>query len=215
MSHAVCLFGCPTSLAFGADVEDVSGEALVSAPPRGAAGGGCTGPVRAQFVGMSEAVCLFGGPTSFAFGTDFEDVSSDSLVSAPPKGAAGGYLMGPFGPSLWGCLRRFACLGPQTSFAFRVVSEDVSGEALVSALPRGAQRAPRSPQEALQRGVSHRPVRAQIAGMSQAVCLFACPTSCPFRALSEDASGEALVSALPRGAAGGCCTGPFAPRSRA
>ena len=31
---------------------------------RGAAGGGFTGPVRAQFVGMSQAVCLFGAQHS-------------------------------------------------------------------------------------------------------------------------------------------------------
>ena len=39
MSQAVCLFGGATSLAFGADIEDVSGEALVSALPRGVAFG--------------------------------------------------------------------------------------------------------------------------------------------------------------------------------
>ena len=57
----------------------------------------------------SQAVCLFGG-TSFAFGADFEDVSSDSLVSALLRGAAGGGISrAPFGPSSWGCLRRVAC----------------------------------------------------------------------------------------------------------
>ena len=58
----------------------------------------------------------------------------------------------------------------------RPVSEDVSGEALASALPRGGR---------------------QIVGMSQVVCLFACSTSFAFGTVSEDVSGEALVSALP------------------
>ena len=73
----------------GADFEDVSSDSLVSAPPRGAAGGYLAGPVRAQFVGMPQAVRLFSGATSLAFGADFEDVSSDSLVSALPRGRQG------------------------------------------------------------------------------------------------------------------------------
>ena len=56
------------------------------------------------------------------------------------------------------------------------VSEDVSGEALSSALPRGGR---------------------QIVGMSQVVCLFACSTSSAFGTVSEDVSGKALVSELP------------------
>jgi len=59
-----------TSFAFGADFEDVSGEALVSAPQG------------AQNLGMSQAVCLFRTVTSSAFGADFEDVSGEALVSA-------------------------------------------------------------------------------------------------------------------------------------
>eukprot|EP00959_Pyramimonas_sp_CCMP1952_P048210 1006295-Pyramimonas_sp.AAC.1 len=35
MSQAVCLFECPTSSTFGADLEDVSSEALVFAPKWG------------------------------------------------------------------------------------------------------------------------------------------------------------------------------------
>ena len=93
----------------GAVFEIVSSDSLVSAPLRGAAGAGFTGPVRAQFVGMSQAVCLFGCSTSLAFGADFEDVSGDSLVSALLRGAAGVVSRAPFAPSLWGCLRRFAC----------------------------------------------------------------------------------------------------------
>ena len=69
----------------GADFEDVSGDSLVSALLRGAAGAGFTGPVRAQFVGMSQAVCLFGGAKSLAFGADCEDVSGEALVSALPR----------------------------------------------------------------------------------------------------------------------------------
>ena len=92
MSQAVCLFRTPTSLAFGAVSEDVSGGALVSAFPRGGRQGVYHGPVRAQIVGMSQAVCLFRTSTSLAFGADFEadfeDVSSEALVLALPGGGA-------------------------------------------------------------------------------------------------------------------------------
>ena len=112
MSQAVWQFSGPASLAFGADLEDVSGDSLASAPPKGAAGGYLTGPVRAQFVGMSQAVCLFGGPTSFAFGADFEDVSSDSLVSALPRGAAGGISWARSGPDCGDVSGGLPVLGP-------------------------------------------------------------------------------------------------------
>ena len=72
--------------------------------------------------------------------------------------------------------------------AFRADCEDVSGEALVSALPGRCAR-----------GIFHGPVRAQIWGMYQAVCLFRTVTSLVAGAVSEDVSGEALVSAFPRG----------------
>ena len=52
----------------GADFEDVSGDSLVSALPRGAALGYLPRPVRAKFVGMSQAVWLFGCLTYLAFG---------------------------------------------------------------------------------------------------------------------------------------------------
>ena len=61
MSQAVCLFGGSTSPGFGAEFEDVSSDSLVLALLQGAAGGYFTGPVRAQIVGMSQAVCLFLG----------------------------------------------------------------------------------------------------------------------------------------------------------
>ena len=64
------------------DVEDVSGDSVVSALLRGAAGGYITGSRSRNFVGMSQAVWPFSGPTSLAFGADLEDVSGDSLVSA-------------------------------------------------------------------------------------------------------------------------------------
>ena len=72
----------------GADFEDVSGDSLVSALLRGAARAGFTGPVRAQCVGMSQAVCLFCAPTSSTFGAEFEGVSGEALVSALQRGAA-------------------------------------------------------------------------------------------------------------------------------
>ena len=77
-------FACSVdqSLAFGTDFEDVSSDSLVSALLRGAAGGGFTGSRSRHFVGVSQAVWPFSCPTSLAFGADFEDVSSDSLVSA-------------------------------------------------------------------------------------------------------------------------------------
>ena len=58
MPQAVCLFACPLSSAFGADCEDVSGETLVSSLPKGAPEGVGHSSVRAQVVGMPQAVCL-------------------------------------------------------------------------------------------------------------------------------------------------------------
>eukprot|EP00959_Pyramimonas_sp_CCMP1952_P264524 5530981-Pyramimonas_sp.AAC.1 len=49
--------------------------------------------------------------------------------------------------------------------------------------------------------------------MSQAVCLFRCPASFPFGAVSEDVSGEALVSAFP-GVAPGVYHGPVRAQIR-
>eukprot|EP00959_Pyramimonas_sp_CCMP1952_P372677 7804086-Pyramimonas_sp.AAC.1 len=40
------------------------------------------GPVRNQFVGMSDAVCLSSCPTSLAFRADCEDFSDGALVPA-------------------------------------------------------------------------------------------------------------------------------------
>eukprot|EP00959_Pyramimonas_sp_CCMP1952_P316463 6623698-Pyramimonas_sp.AAC.1 len=57
---------------------------------RGAAGGHCTRPLSQDVVGMSQAVWPYSLPTCFVFGADLEDVSSDSLVSALLRGAAGG-----------------------------------------------------------------------------------------------------------------------------
>eukprot|EP00959_Pyramimonas_sp_CCMP1952_P284929 5957009-Pyramimonas_sp.AAC.1 len=51
MSQAACSSSCPTSFVFKADCEDVSGGALVSAPLRGAARGGFTGPFVANVWG--------------------------------------------------------------------------------------------------------------------------------------------------------------------
>eukprot|EP00959_Pyramimonas_sp_CCMP1952_P467664 9491997-Pyramimonas_sp.AAC.1 len=58
---------------------------------------------------MSEAVCLFSVPTSFAFGADLEDVSREALIVTLLRGAAEGYCTVPFATVLWGCLKRFAC----------------------------------------------------------------------------------------------------------
>merc|ERR1712039_985468 len=113
MSQAACSFSYPTSLAFIADFEDASGGALVSAPLKGSRQGVYHGPVRGQFVGMSQAVCSFSCPTSLAFRADCEDVSGGALVSAPLRGAARGVFTGPFAAILWGCLRRFACFHAQ------------------------------------------------------------------------------------------------------
>ena len=192
MYQAVCLFGGSTSLAFGADSGDVLGDALVSALLRGAAGGGFRGPVRAQIVGMSQAVCVFGGPTSLAFGTDFEDVSGDSLASAPPKGAARGYCTGPVRAQFVEMSQAVRLFGGPTSLAFGTDFEDVSGDSLFSVLIGGTA------------GVGFTgPLRANFVGMSQAVCLFRCPTSFAFVAVFEDVSGGALVPA-PQWAKWGC-----------
>ena len=85
-------------LDFGAsrlDCEDVSSEALVSAPQGGSCQRWLHASVRAQNVGMSQAVCLFGCPDVFAFRADCEDVSSEALAATAPKGAARGVLDGP------------------------------------------------------------------------------------------------------------------------
>eukprot|EP00959_Pyramimonas_sp_CCMP1952_P089253 1867460-Pyramimonas_sp.AAC.1 len=66
MSQTVCLFSVPTSFAVGANLEDVSSEALMFTPKG-------SGPVRGRVVGMSQAVCMCSVPTSFAFGAELED----------------------------------------------------------------------------------------------------------------------------------------------
>ena len=59
MSQAVCLFWCPTPLAFGADFEDVSGDSLASVPQRGAASGYDTRPFAARLCGcLRRCACL-------------------------------------------------------------------------------------------------------------------------------------------------------------
>ena len=91
----------------------------------GAAGGYLTGPVRAPFVGMSQAVCLFRFPTSFAFGAAPPDVSGEALVSAPLGAQIArmsravclcslAIYTGPFAAILWRCIKRFACFGGQS-----------------------------------------------------------------------------------------------------
>ena len=117
-----------------------------------------------------------------------------------PRGERQGEITGPFAPRLWRCLRRFACFGPQ----HLLLSEHF--------LRMSQARRWFWHSQGGTPGCNHGPVRAQIVGMSQAVCLFACPTSSPFGAVFEDVSGEALVSGLPMGGARGCLTGPFAPR---
>eukprot|EP00959_Pyramimonas_sp_CCMP1952_P303406 6349491-Pyramimonas_sp.AAC.1 len=90
MCHAVCSLSCPTPLAVKANVEDVSGGALVSKPlmgsrqecfhgpglniPEGTRQRCLHGPVRGQFAGISQAVCSFSCPTPLAVRADFEDV---------------------------------------------------------------------------------------------------------------------------------------------
>eukprot|EP00959_Pyramimonas_sp_CCMP1952_P167407 3498913-Pyramimonas_sp.AAC.1 len=54
MSEAVCLFSVPTSFPLGADLEDVSSEALIFTSLRGAADGYDTVPF-GRFVGMAQA----------------------------------------------------------------------------------------------------------------------------------------------------------------
>eukprot|EP00959_Pyramimonas_sp_CCMP1952_P089543 1873224-Pyramimonas_sp.AAC.1 len=59
-------------------------------------------------------------------------------------------------------------------------------------------------------GCCHGPVRNNCVGVSQAVCLLSLSTSLAIRAGSEDVSGGAPVSALPRRAARCVFTFPFA-----
>ena len=69
------MFRTVTSSAFGADVEDVSSEALVSAPQKAQVVViGFRTPQKAQIAGTSQAVCLLGGPESSAFKAGCEDV---------------------------------------------------------------------------------------------------------------------------------------------
>ena len=131
MCQAVCLFRTPTSLAFGTVSEDVSGQALVWALPKGGRQG--------VFVGMSRAVCLFACSTSFAFGGNFEDVSGGALVLALPGGTPG-CNHGPVRAQIVGMSQAVCLFRTSTSLAFGADFEDVSGGALVSALPRGGAR---------------------------------------------------------------------------
>eukprot|EP00959_Pyramimonas_sp_CCMP1952_P046250 965747-Pyramimonas_sp.AAC.1 len=62
MSHAVCLFRWPTSSAFKANCEDVSGGALVSAPLKRAPRGYCMGPFAASLWECFQRFACFGGP---------------------------------------------------------------------------------------------------------------------------------------------------------
>ena len=113
MSQAVCQFACSTSSAFGTDFVKLSQARRWFRCPRGGPQGPGHFRIRAQIAGMSQAVCLSGGPDSFAFRADCWDVSSEVVVSTPQGGAARGYDTRPFAPRLWGCLRRFACLHAQ------------------------------------------------------------------------------------------------------
>eukprot|EP00959_Pyramimonas_sp_CCMP1952_P194928 4076281-Pyramimonas_sp.AAC.1 len=80
-------------------------------------------------------------------------------------------------------VRLFVC---PASSAFRADCEDVSSEVLFSALPRGEPP-----------GGSHDPIRFQIVGMPQVVCLSWCPTSSAPKADCEDVSRQALVVSSP------------------
>eukprot|EP00959_Pyramimonas_sp_CCMP1952_P115485 2414051-Pyramimonas_sp.AAC.1 len=59
VSRAVDLFWWPDAFVLRTDYEDVSGEALVSAPPMGGRQGVYHSSVRVQIAGMSRAICLF------------------------------------------------------------------------------------------------------------------------------------------------------------
>ena len=147
----------------------------------------------------------------------------------------------PFAPSLWGCVRRFACFGAQhLSLSEQIVrmsqarrwfqhSQRGGGRGVSHGLPvrwpnifcfwsrlRGCLRrgAGFSTPKRGRQGWGHSKIRAQIGRESQAVCLLACSTSSAFGAVPEDVSVEALVSALQRGSARRYITGPFAPRLR-
>merc|ERR1711933_513206 len=75
MSQAVWLFWWAHPSAFRADCEDVSGGALVPAPLRGAARGGCTGPFAASLWGCLRRFGCFEGGKLAVFRADSEDVS--------------------------------------------------------------------------------------------------------------------------------------------
>ena len=151
--------------------EDVSGEALASALPRGGR----------QIVGMSQVVCLFACSTSSAFGTVSEDVSGEALVSELPHSDSlttqtrSSFRLihtqthtqthsslrfvhhldslttqtHSYSDSLFLTQTRFryfrtqilSCPEPLT----HTHCEDVSGEALVSALPRGSRQSGDAP----------------------------------------------------------------------
>ena len=174
--------------------EDVSGEAVVSALPGGPNEppgaprmlyrGASHEPFRAQIVGMSQTVCLFGGLDFGAFRTDCEDAPG-----APRKLYMGGISWALSGPD---------CGDVSSGLLVCVLNISRFRSSLGGCLRRGAGFSTR---EGGGRGVLRGPVRAQIVGMSQAVCLFGCPTSLAFGADWEDVSGEALVSALRRGVA--------------
>ena len=174
ISRAVCLFACSTSSAFGRNFEDVSGGVLVLALPGGGRQGAITGPfaprlwgcprrgagfstpkeggqgvfhgpVRAQIVGMSQAVCLFRTSTSLEFGAKSEGVSGEALVSALPHS------------DTVDSLSHSDEITPLPQSDSHTPCEDVSGEALVSALPRGSR-------QGVFHGPRSRPVCGDVSG---------------------------------------------------
>ena len=66
--------------------------------------------------------------------TDVEDVSSDSVVSALLRGAAGGYCTGSRSRNFVGMSQAVWPFSDPTCFVFGADLEDVSGDTLVSAL---------------------------------------------------------------------------------
>ena len=129
-------------------------------------------PVRAQIVGMSQAVCLFACSTSSAFGTVSEDAPGEALVSALPWGRQGGMTLARSRPDCGGCLRRFVCLAAWTSALSKKIARIFR-----------ARRRIQHPMGKPPGGYDTRlfAARCQIVGMCQAVCMFLPPpqTSLP------------------------------------
>ena len=117
MSQAVWQFSGPASLAFGADLEDVSGDSLVSAL-KGGGGGVLHGSPFAEFCGdVSNGLAIF-WPSVSRFRSRFGGCLKRFAGFSTLRGAAGGYFTGPFSRHFVGMSQAVWPFSGPTSLAF-------------------------------------------------------------------------------------------------